>query len=339
VAARAGRRTVALISAFDAPFIEEDAAVIGSGPYSVTRLTGNGPSALVKAAASALRADLIFCWFLSVYGAVAVIAAAVLGRRSLIVLGGVDVARDRDLGYGLWLSPWKSFLARSALRRADRVLVVAEHLRGEAMELARYGGENIRYLPTGYDPGFWSPGVETAYDQGTGRPRGGVLCVAGAESIPRLKVKGVDLLIAAARLLPETPFTVVGVPPALAAPLDPPTNVTFVPAVERARLLGYYREARVYCQPSRREGLPNALCEAMLCGCVPAVTDAGASVHAVGDAGFVARSMDPASIADAIGGALSAPAALGGAARERIISLFPATARREGLLTIMGELG
>ena len=51
--------------------------------------------------------------------------------------------------------------------------------------------------------------------------------------------------------------------------------------IERARLLEYYRRAKVYCQPSRREGLPGALCEAMLCGCYPVVTGTGGMPEAV----------------------------------------------------------
>ena len=34
------------------------------------------------------------------------------------------------------------------------------------------------------------------------------------------------------------------------------------------KLIPYYQKAKVYCQLSMREGLPNALCEALLVGLV-----------------------------------------------------------------------
>ncbi len=333
-----GRKSVVLISAFDTPFISDDASLLASGGFDVTRLSGNGPLALLRAARAACSADVVFCWFLSVYGAVALLAGSLLGRRSVLALGGVDVARDRDLGYGLWLSPWKSFLARRALRRADRVLVVAEHLRDEAVRLADYAGANIRYLPTGYDPGFWSPAGTSQPGAEPGLRGGKVLCVASAEDAVRLRVKGIDVLVGAARLIPEMSFLVVGVDAALAGPLEPPPNVEFVPRMDRPQLLRYYRGAKVYCQPSRREGLPNALCEAMLCGCVPVATDVGANAHAVGDTGFITPSGDPAALATAIGRANGLPDDHGASARARIARLFSAERRRTGLLAIMKEI-
>lgn len=331
--APAGRKSVVLISAFDAPFIAEDADILASGRYDVTRLTGSGPAALGRAVLSGLTTDVVFCWFLSVYGAAALLAGSLPGRRSVLVLGGVDTARDRDLGYGLWLSPWKSFLARRALRRADRVLVVSPNLRDEVVRLAGYPGDNITVLPTGYDADFWTPAPQS--DRSSRR---GVLCVAAADETVRLRVKGVDILTRAAGLMPDVPFTVVGVDPALARSLGAPPNVGFVPRVERSGLLHHYREAKVYCQPSRREGLPNALCEAMLCGCIPVGTGVGAIPEAVGETGFIAGSGDPGEIAAAIGRALSASDDLGASARERIARLFPAGKRRSELLRIMKEL-
>ena len=42
-------------------------------------------------------------------------------------------------------------------------------------------------------------------------------------------------------------------------------NVEFAGFVPHDQLASYYQRAKVYCQLSAYEGLPNALCEAMLC--------------------------------------------------------------------------
>ncbi len=288
--------------------------------------------ALARVVAGVATTDIVYCWFLSVYAAFAVLFGKLFGRRCVVVVGGVDVAREPGIGYGLWLSPWKSAIARRALRSADLVLVVAESLRDDAMRLARYDGANIRYLPTGYDPSFWTPG-ESAEER-----RRGVLCVASVSGAPRLSVKGIDLLAGAARLLPEVPVTVIGVDASLVPGLNPPPNVTFLPRVPREELGAHYRAAKVYCQPSRREGLPNALCEAMLCGCVPVVTDTGACAHAVGETGFVTSPGDVAGLADAIRLGVAAPAGRGREARSRISALFPLERRKEELTALLAQL-
>ncbi len=320
-----------LVSAFDAPYIDEDAAILGAR-FNVRRATGTGPAALLRAAAGVATTDLVYCWFLSVYGAAALLLGKIFGRRCVVVVGGVDVARDAAAGYGLWLSPWKSVLARRALRSADLVLVVAESLRDDAVRLAGYAGGNIRYLPTGYDPERWTPG------DAAGARAPGVLCVAAVSGRPRLSVKGIDLLVAAARLLPEIPVTVIGVDPALVPGLEAPASVTFLPPVPRDALIAHYRAAKVYCQPSRREGLPNALCEAMLCGCVPVVTDTGAGALAVGETGFVTRPGDVGGLADAIRLAVAAPEGKGREARGRISALFSLERRTAGLTALLEQL-
>ena len=328
-------RRVLVVSAFDAPYIAEDAAIIAGGTYAVRRVTGHGVAALARVLGGVLPTDIVYCWFLSVYGAAAVLLGALLGRRTVIVLGGVDVAADAATGYGLWLSPWKSFLARRALKSADLVLIVSETLRDDALRLAGYDGRNIRYLPTGYDPGFW-----TAQDgeRGAGARESRVLCVAAVSDRPRLAVKGIDVLVEAARRIPEVGVTVIGVDARFIPGLVPPANVTFLPAVPRNELPAHYRRAGVYCQPSRREGLSNALCEAMLCGCVPVVSDAGGSRHAVGDTGYVVPAGDPVALAAALRLALADPASRGGRARERIAALFPIEKRKADLLALLDRL-
>jgi glycosyltransferase involved in cell wall biosynthesis len=49
-----------------------------------------------------------------------------------------------------------------------------------------------------------------------------------------------------------------------------------------------------------REGLPNALCEAMLCGCVPVGTKRNGIPTAIGDCGFYVPYDDPKAAAEAI---------------------------------------
>src|SRR5258708_35894112 len=123
----------------------------------VRKEVGHGPGAVLSIAKGAFGSDVVFCWFASVYAFIGVLLGKMFGMKSVIVVGGVDVAKDEELKYGIWLSPWRGRLVRFALRGASRVLVVDPGLKDDAIRLAAYDGGDIRYLPTGYNPMTWKP--------------------------------------------------------------------------------------------------------------------------------------------------------------------------------------
>ncbi len=81
-----------------------------------------------------------------------------------------------------------------------------------------------------------------------------------------------------------------------------------------------YGSAAVYVQASQHEGFGVSVAEAMLAGCVPVVTPAGALPEVVGDAGIVTPAGD---LADAVRRALAAGPDGARRARERVSSAFP----------------
>jgi len=247
----------------------------------------------------------------------------------MIIVGGVDVADEPELNYGMFIKPWKAALVRYALRNADRVLIVDESLRSETLRRVDYEGRNITHVPTGYDNEFW---------KARGTKRSEVLCVAVVLNESRVKVKGIDSLLEAARKLPNIRFTVIGVREEAVRRFNPPKNVRLFGPIERAKLLPYYQKSKVYCQPSRREGLPNTLCEGMLCECIPVVTNAGGNASAVGTSGFVVPKGDVNALADAIKIALKSPPSLGKAARRRITNNFTAQKRHDTLRSMIEGL-
>lgn len=150
-------------------------------------------------------------------------------------------------------------------------------------------------------------------------------------------IKGIDLLIAAAAAIerPDTCFVLVG------RDLDE-RNGALARAIDaagvraRVRLVGQRHDvvrllAALDCfvMPSRSEGFPNAVGEAMACGLPCVTTDAGDAAHLVGETGWVARRGDGAALAAACQRVLDEPAdsrrARGLAARERIEAHFSLT--------------
>jgi glycosyltransferase involved in cell wall biosynthesis len=71
--------------------------------------------------------------------------------------------------------------------------------------------------------------------------------------------------------------------------------------------------------------------EAMLAGCVPVTTRAGALSEVTGDCGLRLTSPDPAEVAQGVKAALEFPDAARLAIRARILDEFPMSKRREAL--------
>jgi len=284
----------------------------------------------VRVILSVFAGDLVFCWFASVYSAIAIIAAKFIGIPSVVIIGGVDAAKEPELNYGIWLSSWKSKLLSYALPLADCILAVDAGLKDDLVRLAQYNGKNISVLPTGYDAMFWKP---------LGEKEQIVLTVATATTEAAVRVKGLDTLIETVRLLPERSFLVIGTSPRMVQKLNPPENIKFKDAIPRRELLPYYQRAKIYCQPSRREGLPNTLCEAMACAAIPVVTDISGNRSAAGPDGILVPRSDPKALAAGIERAFTLTDADGARARARIVALFPKQNRERELLRIIDGLG
>lgn len=321
-------RDIVFISAFLTPFIQDDLDLLDRS-YTVRKNIGHGIQAAVKIVLNIFIADVVFCWFASVYAFIGVFLGRMLGVKSIVIVAGVDAAKDPELDYGIWLSPWRAKLVKYVFHHADKILVVDPCLKEEAMKLAEYDGANIFYMPSGYDTQFWKPlGVKDDV----------VLTVAVVRERRTALRKGLDTLIAAAWKMPVVQFIVIGVDPQVGLSLRPPMNMKFYAPMQRKDILPFYQRAKVYCQPSRREGLPNALCEAMLCGCIPVASNVSGNPTAVGTDGILVPPDDVDVLVASLHHALTTEEQIGDRARARIVSLFPKEKRETDLVRAIESL-
>jgi glycosyltransferase involved in cell wall biosynthesis len=322
------RASILFTSSLSTPFILEDLTLLRR-IHDVRFLKTVGGAAPLRVLLRLRHSDLTYTWFASVYAFFVVLLARMAGKPSIVVIGGVDASRMPEIGYGIWLSRWRRPLVRYAVRSAWRVLLVDEALRPRLRELARYDGANMEVVPTGYDADFWTP---------AGMERQAVLTVATGCDRARYLAKGIDRFVDCAAQLPGVRFRIAGMGEEILrlAGRPVPPNLECLPFLEREALREAYRSASVYVQASRTEGLPNSLCEAMLCGCVPVGTMAGGIPGAIGDAGFLAvQEGGGAGLAAAVRAALQAPEEVRSKARARIAERFPIAGREKRLNEII----
>ncbi len=274
-------------------------------------------------------ADVAFCWFAEKHAKWTVRLSRMIGRPSVVVVGGYEVASLPEIGHGSLLDPKKARIVRYVHERATVVLPVHESLGENAVRLLGVKSENIKPLHTGYDSGKFKP---------LGAKENMVLTV-GMFNRTAIRLKGLDVFVQAASRVPEARFVIVGHAPdgsmeQLKATAPP--NVEFAGFVPHDEVVRCYQRAKVYCQLSMYEGLPNALCEAMLCECVPVGTRVSGIPTAIGDTGFYAPVGDPEAAAEAIKMALRSDK--GKDARARVMELFSFERREKALAEMIERL-
>lgn len=277
----------------------------------------------------ALWCDISFAWFAERHAKWMVRFSRILGKPSMVVVGGYEVAKVPEIGHGSLLNPNKAKMVKYILEKASKVLPVDESLKEAAIKNLGVRGDNIQTVHTGHDSDKF---------KASGAKERMALTVGFVDKIT-IKRKGLDVFVKAADQLKDVKFVLVG--SSTDGAIDElrsnaPPNVEFVGSVPHDQLIAYYQRAKVYCQLSMFEGLPNALCEAMLCECVPVGTKVSGIPTAIGETGFYAPVGDPKGAADAIRQALRSDN--GRAARARIISEFSVEKREKAIIEIVEKL-
>lgn len=271
-------------------------------------------------------ADIIYIWFADYHSFLPVFFSRLLQKKSIIILGGYDVTYIPELKYGSFSNFLRTCLTSYSLKHAKFLLAVDKSLINEMYRWIKKVYGQVKVLPTGYDPDKWYCNHEKEKI---------VLTVCACNNMIMLKRKGIDFLINVAYHLQEYSFTVVGLGIHIQKQLKIPENVVLCGQVEQNQLREYYSRAKVYAQFSLWEGLPNVLCEAMLCECVPVGTRIAGIPTAINDCGFLIDNHNIDQAIHSIKEAMQTPASLGNKARQRIKENFKLNKREKQLIDIL----
>lgn len=289
------------------------------------------------------RMQAVVCQFAGHHSVVPLLVARLFGKPSMVLSNGSDCVSFPSLGYGHFRKPLMALTTRWSFQMARLIVPLHSSLvhakptyhaiDGDAQGILHFcPGLRTPIEPLGYgfDSTFWQA-------RGTRRPNRFITVATNAHKPYIQVIKGLDMIAQVAPRFPDCEFLIVG---ARKGSLPHcPSNVIEVPFIPNAELPAHYGEASFYLQMSVSEGFGNALCEAMLCGCIPIVSDVGAMPEIVGDAGVVVPKRD----VDVLEGHLRKALALdrerhARMARERIVLERPESLRGEGLLQRLARI-
>jgi hypothetical protein len=261
-----------------------------------------------------------------------------LGKKVAIVMHGTDCVSFPEIEYGNLRNPILSYVTKKSLHWASIILPVSESL--VYTENNYYSSKTLKF---GYN--YHLSNIKTPYkvihnglnildwvrDNEIIRSKTSFVTVLGEGKI---KIKGVDLIIEVASRFPNSIFYLAGIENVKGYNI--PKNIICKGRLTPEELKVLFNQSQFYLQLSNTEGFGVALCEAMLCECIPLVSDVNFLPTIVGDSGFVLNKRNSDMLVDLINMALNSDIIhLEQKARKRIKDNFSVNKRKKMLLSVL----
>ena len=291
-----------------------------------------------------LNSDLVVCQFAGYHTFLPVLLSSLLGKPSLIVAGGTECVAFPSIHFGNFQRKYLRFFTRWSLEHCSHIS--PKH---ESLWWCRYTYTKDDFPEQGIR--FFIPKIHTphtviynGYDGGIFRPTGAdrknnfLTVTAGMEYSFQKKLKGIDLMLEVAEAFPEYTFTIVGTASESDFP-GKPANVILYPRLGQKDLIDMYSSSKFYMQLSLAEGFPNALCESMLCGCIPFGSSVFSLPEIIDTTGYILEQKDVGMLKKLIQKAIDEyKPEKAMAARQRILDNYSLGKRVESFSKLASEL-
>lgn len=290
------------------------------------------------------KIDIIYCWFSDYHSFLPALFSKLFNKKMVIITGGTDAVCISELNYGtLCNKNLRSYLTKKSYQMSNLILPVNKSLIKGTNYYANKNGiktgiknyvdnitAEITEVATGYDSDKWKLNPNIKKEKR-------VITVAQISDMRTYKLKGIDLFIDIAKQLPDTNFVIIGMSVNIQEKIkkDAPSNLIIYEFIENNDLINHLAKAKVYCQFSLSEGLPNALCEAMLCECVPVGSNVNGIPDGIGDTGFILHEKNSTKATELVVKALNSETQKGIEARNHIINNFSHKKREELLFNLL----
>lgn len=299
----------------------------------------------------AFKKDVIFVtWFADYHAATMVLAARLIGKKSLIFIGGQEAVCYPELRKGVYRKKVRGLMVAYALRNTD--LIIANHKSLIYHENFYYNQENPHIDGIKHYVSRLKTPIQIVYngidssriirDKSLSKQENLILTVGTMNQVGDFYNKGFDLFIQAAERNPQLNFILIGLNKAYLDWADEEyhfrsiPNLKVIPTFCPDEVLNEcYNKAKVFVQASITEGMPNTLSEAMLLGCIPVGSNINGIPDAIGDTGVVIKRRTVEDLEAGILDALKLNTS--NQARERVIQLFSIELREQKLKDILSQ--
>ena len=327
------KKKILFLSAYNSSFVRNDRNILDTFADVSTILIPKKRNIIMiasltyKVFVGVCKNDIIYCWFAELPAYIAVFFSRLLHKRCIVVVGGYEVANVPQIGYGGMLNPKNVKKVKYILRTTDLTFAVSESNKKEIEN--NFSTKKLKLVYNGVQ-------TESFYPQGDKK---NIVITVGNVTRETLQRKGLETFVKSAALLPDVEFVLIG------KHYDDSSeylssiasdNVIFTGFVNDEELLKYMQEAKVYVQVSAHEGFGISLAEAMLCECIPVVTNSGALPEVASTSAYYVPFDDPTKTANSIQDALNEKT--GEQFRKHILNNFSLKSREEQLKKIIGDL-
>jgi glycosyltransferase involved in cell wall biosynthesis len=294
--------------------------------------------------ASGWKADVFIVQFSGYHAFLPTLFARITGKKSIIISGGTDCVSFPGIGYGYFNKPilksftkWSYQLCHHILPKHESLWFCDYHY--DATEPSAQGIKAFipklktphTVITNGYDPELW-PLLNLE------RKKNSFITLSGAFEYPfQVQLKGIDLILEVAPHFQECTFTIAGVPSQIQLNIQS-DNIIVLPPIPHHQLAALFNTYEYYMQLSMAEGFPNALCEAMLCGCTPIVSRAFSMPEIVSDINFVLPEKNKTQLHNLLQSILANGPENSEKIREKIASYFTHSLRKEKIQSLVKNL-
>lgn len=286
--------------------------------------------------------DIIIIQLSGFHGVLPIIFSMLAGKKSVIIAAGTDCHSFPSIGYGNYQKYFLSMATKFCFKNCTHIL--PKH---ESLWQTNYDYDNSDFPQQGLS--YFVPGIKTPHTSipngfsaerfkksGTSQPKSFITISGLLHRTSQQKLKGIDLIIEAAKQLPDCTFTILG---ASSLDQDLPGNIQLIPATPNDQLNSILSSHQYYMQLSMAEGFPNALCEAMLCECIPIGSNVFSIPEIISDTGFILKKRSSAALVELINEIKDKNhPELGVKARNRIAENFSLENRKLKMLEALSKI-
>jgi len=242
------------------------------------------------------KSDVVICQFASYASLIPFVVGKLFRKPRLLIIAGMDAASFPEINYGIFRrNKTMEWFASKSILLANHILPVHESLAFQPYDYHQSGApiQGFQYFVPGsktipFSPLYYSYDSNLFdFDRTIEREKLSFITIGNLSVKTTFVRKGFDLIIELAKLRPELNFTLIGWDGK--TKFDFPDNVTLLPFMPQAEIVKLLNRHQYYFQLSLMEGFPNALAEAMLCGCIPIGSNVSGIPYIIGDTGYVLK--------------------------------------------------